>query len=160
MDRDRETIDMSDDYMLLRELLDDVNHPLVTIGRLALETGLGTSTLYRYAAGGATIPSIVWRALWRLTGDHRITELITAGSEAMVVKLPSVDFVADEAGVRQMLEVRETQIACERAILEIIKDGKIDSDDRNMIAVYKKDFPAMIEAQWQIYKAITERGNG
>jgi len=152
----RETIDMSDDYLLLDAVLED--NPAITVKRLAVETGLGTSTLYRYRIGGATIPSIVWRALWRLTGDERILGLITGGTPTIVVRLTGGDCGPDEATIKRLLEMRQRQIACEQAIIEIIKDEKIDSDDRKMIDVYKQDFPEMIESQYQIYQAITGKG--
>ena len=153
----RETIiDMSDDYLLLDAVLED--NPAITVKRLAVETGLGTSTLYRYRIGGATIPSIVWRALWRLTGDERILALITGGTPTIVVRLIDGDCGPNEATIKRLLAMRRRQIAVEQEILEIIKDSKIDENDREMIAKYKKDFPAMIESQNQIYQAITGKG--
>ena len=152
----KEIVDMSDDYMLLDAILDA--NPSVTVKQLAMETGLGTSTLYRYRIGGATIPSIVWRALWRITGDQRILALITGGAPTVVVRLQNGEVKLDRATIEHMLEVRQRQINCERCVLEIIRDGKIDSNDREVIERYKREFPAMIESLYQTYQAIT--GNG
>ena len=156
MVNDRETIDMSDDYMLMRDILD--HSQTVNVKRLALETGLGESTLYRYGSGGATIPSIVWRVLWRLTGDERILALITGGTPTMVVRLLASDITLDKATVGHLLETRQRQIDCERSVLEIIADGKIDKNDRETIERYERDFPAMIESLYQTFAAITGKG--
>ena len=156
MDNDKEITDMSDDFLLLDTILDE--NQAITVKRLALETGLAASTLYRYRIGGATIPSIVWRALWRLTGDHRITGLITGATKTMVVKLLDGDVTLDRATVGHLLETRQRQINCERSVLEIIADGKIDKNDREVIERYKKDFPAMIESLYQTFLAITDKG--
>ena len=156
MDNDKEITDMSDDYMLLRDILE--HSQTVNVKRLALETGLGESTLYRYWLGGATIPSIVWRTLWRLTGDHRILALITGGTPTVVVRLQNGEVKLDRATIGHLLETRQKQIDCERSVLEIIADGKIDANDREAIEKYKRDFPAMIESLYQTFVAITGKG--
>ena len=76
----------------------------------------------------------------------------------MVVRLLDGDVGLDEATMKHLLDTRQMQITCEQEILSIIRDGKVDENDRDMIAKYKKDFPAMIEALYQIYQAITDKG--
>ena len=145
-------VEVSDDHILLSEILDEYE---VTVKRLAMLTGRAASTIYKYASGDATIPSVIWRVLYKLTGDTRITELITGDVGVMVVKLLADGEIECAATIKRLLATRCEQIKCEKIILDILADGKIDYTDRADIQRYKKAFPAMITAQSQIYEAIT-----
>ena len=149
---DREIVDMSDDHILLAEACDEYG---ITAKQLATMTGYGQSTIYKFLAGTATIPMVIWRALYKLTEDPRITKLITGDVPVVEVPLNLDPAGVDAPTLRRLLESRQSSIAFEKNILDILADGKIDSLDAREIAKLKKIFPKMITDQAQIYHAIT-----
>ena len=80
-----ENIEVSDDHLLLTDVLDDHG---ITVKRLAMDSGRGASTVYKYCSGEATIPSVIWRVLYRLTKDPRVIKLVTGDVGCMVVPVP------------------------------------------------------------------------
>ncbi len=147
-----EVFDMSDDHILLITILDDHE---INVKQLAADTGYGASTLYRFLAGGATIPSVIWRSLFNRTGDARICRLMTGDVPVMTVRLLNSDKKLDGVTLKNLIETRQKQIEFEKRVLNIIADGKIDGLDRKDIAELKRVFPDMISNLAQIYHAIT-----
>ena len=107
-------IDVSDDFLLLEDIRDEYG---ITVKKLALETGRAGSTVHRYCNGGATIPSNIWRALYRLTGDGRIIKLFLGDIPHVVVPLPDEPLEINEATIKRLLEMRQRQIDCEGAAM-------------------------------------------
>ncbi len=151
MDRSIEDIDVSDDHLLLQGVLEEHG---VTVKQLALLTGLAASTLYRFGSGGATIPSIVWRALFAETRDQRIIKLLTGEVPCVVAPVEFEQLRLDRPTIEHLLQIRQQQLDCERDILNILADGRIDKKDRAAVEQYKKDFPAMIASLYQTHEAI------
>ena len=149
---EKQVFDMSDDHILLSRVMDNHN---INVKQLAADTGYGVSTLYRFLAGGATIPSIVWRSLFKSTGDARICRLMTGDVPVMTVKLLSNGNKIDDVTLKDLIGTRQKEIEFEKRVLNIIADGKIDGLDRRDIAELKKVFPNMISGLAQIYHAIT-----
>ena len=144
--------DLSDDYLLLHTVLEEHE---VTIKKLALLTGLAASTLYRFASGGATIPSIVWRALFAETSDQRIIKLLTGEVPCVVAPLEFERLRLDAPTIEHLVQVRQQQLDCEKTILNILADGRIDEKDRAAVAKYQRDFPELIALLYQTQEAIT-----
>ena len=147
-----EVFDMSDDHILLSRVMDNHN---INVKQLAAATGYGASTLYRFLAGGATIPSIVWRTLFKSTGDARICALVTGDVPVMTVSLLTNGRKLDGVMLKDLIETRQSEIEFEKRVLNIIADGRIDRLDRKDIAELKKVFPNMISSLAKIYQAIT-----
>ena len=150
---DKDYIELSDDHLLMQGVMDDHG---ITIERLILLCGRAKSTLYKYHVGEATIPSIVWRQLYRLTEDPRICTLFVGEVPHVVVPLLNEPLRLDSATIKQQLKIRQEQIDCERSVLEIIEDGKIDHRDREAVEKFTKEFPRMISSQYQTYYAIMD----
>lgn len=149
-----EDADMSDDYLVLQQVMDDHD---ITVKRLCNETGRAEPTVYRYRTGEATVPMFVWRTMYRLTGDQRILKLILGEEPFQVVPLYGGDVNVDTATLEQLLKMRQEQINCERAALSILADGEINSHDRPEIEKYRREFPRLIQTQCQIHWAILDR---
>lgn len=62
------------DARVLQQLIDE---RAFTVEALAYRSGYDDKTIYRYLAGERTLPSMVLRAAFELTGDGRIMGLIT-----------------------------------------------------------------------------------
>lgn len=146
--------DMSDDHLAMQEIMEDHG---INMKQLASETGVAQSTLYKYAAGIRTIASVVWRTLYRLTGDQRIIKLITGEVAVAVVPTPTVELMAGPVTCQRLIEERQKHIECEAVMLGIIADGKVDGHDRKAVEKYKRIFPEMIALAYQTYHAITQQ---
>ena len=147
-----ENIDVSDDHILLADVMDDHN---ITVKRLAMEAGRGVSTVYKYCSGEATIPSVIWRVLYRLTRDGRIIKLMTGDVACMVVPVPDGRIKLDTENLQKLLKTRQMQIDCESHVLNIMADGVVSRADRKTIEQYKKDFPELIGSLFQTFQSIT-----
>ena len=145
--------DMSDDYIILGQVMDDHQ---VTPKRLAGLTGRAAVTVYKYLSGEATIPSVVWGVLFNLTKDQRIVSLFVGEVNVSIVPFKLIESQGVDA-LKHLLEVRKKQIGCEKLILDILGDGKVDRSDALLIQQYKQQMPEMIAGQWQIHQAITKR---
>ena len=150
--KDAKDTEVSDDNILLSSIIDEHG---ITVKQLAMQTGRAASTVYRYLSGEATIPSIVWRVLFKKTQDARIVPLVTGDVPLILVPLRPMCAKLDADAMGKMLEVRKNQIKCEQYVLNIMADGKVDESDRNIIDKYKKDFPEMVISQAQVFQAIT-----
>lgn len=150
--QDVRDIEVSDDNILLGTILDEHG---ITVKQLAMLTGRAASTVYRYCSGEATIPSIVWRVLFKKTQDTRIIALVTGDMPLIFVPLRTNGIKLDADALAKMLDVRQKQIKCEQYVLNILADGKVDKSDRAMIERYKKEFPEMIGSQSAVFQAIT-----
>ena len=149
-----EDYDVSDDNFLLGDILEEHD---ITVKQLAMATGRAAPTVYRYCSGESTIPSIVWRVLYKKTGDPRIVKLITGDVPVIEVPLLPVGKKAgdDTATFGQLINNRRKEIEFERRILNILEDGRVDKLDSKDIAELKKIFPGMIEGASRIFQAIT-----
>ena len=74
---------MEEEHILLQEIL---KRHTVSVSQLADKAGMADSTLYEYTGGRKkSTPLSVWRALYALTQDVRIPELIIGDVECFVV---------------------------------------------------------------------------
>ncbi len=150
---DRGDTDMSDDNILMLSVLDRNE---ITIKQLSTWTGYAQDTLYKYRQGHLTIPSIVWRVLYKHTGDPRIMELITGDLAVIVTVLP--EGKADTAAtLKTLIEARSRQLDWERDILGILADGRIDTLDRRQVAQIRERFPLMLSTLVQLQQTITRQ---
>ena len=145
--------DMSDDHILLISLLERYDIP---VKQLAQWTGYAAISVYKYQDGSKTIPSIIWRVLYKHTHDHRIVELMTGDLPIIVTPLPEGN--GDTAATLEtLLEARVHEIEWERTILRILADGRIDALDRRQIAQIKDRFPRMLSTLVQLQQTITRQ---
>jgi len=148
--RQIEDIEMSDDYLVLREVLDDHDIPAKA---LAAAIGRQRSQTYRYLAGESTIPSVVWRWIFERTRDPRIVHLITGEVPVEVVPVPE-PAAQDAATIQRLIKMRREQIEFEQAVLSILEDGQIDAGDGRLIADLRRRYPAMMQSISGIYRAV------
>lgn len=149
--RDRMDYEMSDDYLLLTDILEEHN---ITVRQLALSIGRAAPTVYRYCSGESTIPSVVWRVLYEQTGDIRILKLITGSTNCVVVPLPDNPIRLDRPTILHLYSERKKQLLCEEYVLDIISDGAINRKDRITVEKYNRAFPKLIESLYQTHQAI------
>ncbi len=147
---------MTDEYLLVQDLLKKYN---ISISQVAARCGMADSTLYEYTGGRRKyIPLCVWRALFELTEDIRILELVTGIVETFVVPVPKkCDSQFDGETLKNLIEKRKKDIECETAILDILADGKIDHNDWQAIEHYKKAYPEALKLAAQIYYTIIKK---
>lgn len=134
---------MPHDAGVLREVLNDAD---LTPKRLALESGLHESTIYRYLSGEKTIPSIVLRRAFELTRDKRIPQLITGNvATQIILEIHAVETAAPTLRtppVEQLLTEASAAVKCAAEglpqIAQMLKDGKINEDDRAAIDAWLK----------------------
>lgn len=150
---DKDAIELSDDYVLMQNVMDDHG---ITPKQLVLLCGRGLSTIYKYHVGEATIPSVIWRQLYRLTKDCRICTLFVGDVPHVIVPLLAGHLRLNKATIRHQLKTRQEQIDCERSVLEIIDDGEIDHRDRKAVDEYNNQFPRMITSLYQTHQAIND----
>ena len=149
-----EAIEVSDDHLLLTDILEERS---ITVKQLSLATGRGAATAYKYCAGEATIPSVIWRVLFSLTEDQRILRLITGERPCVAVALNAGPIRLDKPTIENLLTVRQHQLDSERCILEIIADGRVDEQDRKVIERYRRIFHETIGSAYQVYEAINRQ---
>jgi len=144
---------MEDEHLFVQELLRRHN---LSISAVAQAAGMADSTLYEYTGGRRkNIPMRVWRALFELTQDVRIVELLTGHVEVFVVPVPKPepeDVTAET--LKRLIQKRRMDIECEQAILDILADGRIDQADREAIEQYRQAHPDAIRLDAQIYYTI------
>jgi len=152
-------VEVSDDHILLSTICDERD---ITAKQLSMLTGRALSTVYKYLAGELTIPSVMWRSLYKLTLDVRIMLLLAGDVPIIIVPLikqKCKNGNEDTPSLQELIEVRKKQIACESLVLKILADNRIDSADRIAVAKYRTEFALMIENQSQIFQAITHEFN-
>ena len=149
--KERGDTDMSDDNILLISVLE--RHE-ITVKQLSMWTGYAEATIYKYRDGTLTIPSIIWRVLYKQTRDPRIMELITG--DLPVIVTPLSEGKADPAATLEtLIEARQQQLDWERNILRILADGRIDTLDRRQVAQIRERFPIMMSTLVQLQQTIT-----
>lgn len=151
METSNRDIEVSDDYILLQSLLE---HYGITVKQLAHTIGKSASTVYKYCAGELTIPSVVWRTLFRQTKDVRILDLFVENS-VMIIPMPKCKRSAD---IKQLIAARQSQIDCEKYVLQIFADGKVDATDNDVIAKYRQAFPQAMQDAYELYQSVTTKG--
>ncbi|HPD45306.1 MAG TPA: hypothetical protein P5279_00620 [Anaerohalosphaeraceae bacterium] len=147
---------MEEEHILLQEILKRHN---VSVSQLADKVGMADSTLYEYTGGRKkSIPCSVWRALYALTLDVRIPELIIGEVESFVVPMPkrAVDEVPEDT-LKRLIAKRRKDLECEMAILDILADGNIDEKDWKAIEQYRDAHPEAVMLDAQIYQTIIQR---
>lgn len=144
---------MTDEHIFIQDLLKEYN---ISISQLAEAAGMADSTAYEYTGGRKKYaPLDIYRALYELTEDPRILNLVIGKVESLVIPLPKkgVDD-SSEATMKRLIEKRKKDIECEIAILNILADGKIDEEDKDAIDQYKKAHPQSIKLSAQVYHNI------
>jgi hypothetical protein len=128
-------IDVSDDYLLLSQVCEEREIPARWI---ALKVGRSIAQVYKYLAGEATIPSVVWRAVYERTLDGRVLRLVTGEAPVIVAPLPKgpADLPAD---LGSLIVIRKRQLACEEELLNILADNRVDGRDRAAIERYRRN---------------------
>ena len=143
---------MATEYVVLQELM--TKHD-ITVSQLALKASLADSTVYEYTGGRKkNIPMPIWKALYEITEDSAILNLVIGEVETFVVSMPK-DFSDSDAALKKLIEKRKKDIECETEILNILSDGKINKNDYVAINKYKALHPETIKLSNQIYHAIT-----
>jgi len=144
---------MEEEHILVQEILKRHN---VSVSHLADKVGMADSTLYEYTGGRKKIiPVGVWRALYALTQDVRIPELIIGDVESFVVPMPKrgADDVTEDT-LKRLIAKRKKDIECEIAILDILADGRVDEADWKAIEEYRDAHPEAVMLDAQIYHTI------
>jgi hypothetical protein len=146
---------MVEEHIFVQDCLKKHN---VSISALAEKAGMGDSTLYEYTGGRKkNIPLPVWRALYELTEDVTILELVTGDVPSFVVPIPECDPQdASDYTVKRLIEKRRKDLECEMAILDVLADGKIDRNDKIAVDKYRIAHPEAQKLSAQIYKIITD----
>ena len=113
----------------------------ITVSQLVLKASLADSTVYGYTGGRKkNIPILLWKALYEITEDSVILNLVIGEVETIVVFIPK-DF------------------ECKTEILNILSDAEINKDDLNAIRKYKGLHRETIKLNNQIYHDITTEFN-
>jgi len=144
---------MEEEHILVQSILK--RHKL-SVSQLADKVGMADSTLYEYTGGRRkNVPVGIWRALYALTQDVRIPELIVGEVESFIVPMPK-DGLEDstECTLKRLIEKRKKDLECEIAILDILADGRIDEDDWKAIEQYRDAHPEAVKLDAQIYQTI------
>jgi transcriptional regulator with XRE-family HTH domain len=144
---------MEEEHILVQEIL---KRHKVSVSQLAEKIGMADSTLYEYTGGRKkNVPVCIWRALYALTQDVRIPELIVGEVESFIVPVPKqgVDDTT-EGTLKRLIEKRKKDLECEIAILDILGDGRIDEDDWKAIEQYRDVHPEAVKLDAQIYHTI------
>jgi len=143
---------VKEEFLLVQDLLKQYN---LSVSQLAAKAGLADSTVYEYTGGRKKhIPIAVWRALFTLTEDLRILDLIVADVDCVLVPLPKTALGAGPETLKQLIEKRKKDIECETAILDILSDGTVDEKDWEAIEHYRVAHPEALKLSAQIYYTI------
>jgi hypothetical protein len=143
---------LTDEHLFVQDVLRDRD---ITVTQLAQRAGLADSTVYEYTGGRRkNIPMVVWRALFELTEDVRIPNLVMGE--------------ARDSWSRSRIRIRSTPMNPRSsnssknarsiwnaiAILDILADGKIDRADNEAIHRYRDAHPEAMKLEAQIYYTI------
>ena len=127
----------------------------ITVSWLGYKTEIPERTIYNQLSGVGAIHISLWAALYEATSDQRILELLTGDVPFEVVPLPATNIEdCQQATLKHLCEMRKSQLACETAILETIKDGKINQEDAASVKELKKQHPESLKLQMQLYNTI------
>lgn len=147
---------MTDEYIFIQDMLKQHN---LSVSQLAEAAAMADSTVYEYTGGRRkNVPLSIYRALYALSEDPRVLDLVIGDVESFVIPMPKRD-VDDtgEATMKKLIEKRKKDIECEMAILEILSDGKIDGDDKAAIEQYRQAHPESIKLSAQVYHSIMQQ---
>ncbi len=144
---------MEGEHILVQEILKKHG---VSVSQLADMAQMADSTLYEYTGGRKkNIPLPIWRALYALTEDVRIPDLIVGEVESFIVPMPKGGIDDCPQGtLKQLIQKRRKDLECEMAILDILADGRIDRDDAKAIEQYRDVHPEAVKLDAQIYHTI------
>jgi len=151
LDKDRI---MEEEHLLVQEILKKHN---VSVSQLAAQAQMADSTLYEYTGGRRkNMPLSVWRALYELTEDVRIPELIMGEVESFIVPMPKKGWQSGgpEDTLKRLIQKRRKDLECEMAILDILADGRIDEADWKAIEQYRDAHPEAVKLDAQIFHTI------
>jgi hypothetical protein len=149
---DAKEIEVSDDHILLSEIMEKHGY---SVKQLASWSGRASQTIYKYMAGEATIPSVIWRALYERSLDPKIIRLITGTLPVIVVPMVPGVHKTDASKMACLIKARKIQLQCEEIALDIIADGVKDQHDRDQVEKYKDVFPESVIAGYQLFQAVT-----
>lgn len=153
MDHKIENINVSDDHILLADIVEKND---ITVKQLATLTGLAASSIYKYLAGICVIPTVIWRAVYKMTWDIRINQLVTGDVPQVIVPLVNVSKIKiDSDKFDSLVEMRQELIAFESEILIIITSDDNEGERSRAIEKLKQQFPKVISSQVQLFQAIT-----
>ncbi|MCK5000770.1 MAG: hypothetical protein KAS23_14605 [Anaerohalosphaera sp.] len=144
---------MTDEHIFIQDLLKQHN---VSVSQLAQSADMADSTVYEYTGGRKKyVPLAIYRALYALTEDPRVLDLVIGDVESFVIPMPKKGADnSSEATMKRLIEKRKKDIECEIAILNILADGRIDEEDKDAIAEYKQAHPESIKLSAQVYHNI------
>ncbi|AQT69260.1 hypothetical protein STSP2_02449 [Anaerohalosphaera lusitana] len=146
---------MTSEHIFIQEVLATHN---ISIQQLANAADLAAPTVYEYTGGRRKhIPLCIWRALYALTEDIRILDLIIGEVDRFVCPLPKTPDETHNDTLARLIEKRRKDIECEMAILEILADGQIDAEDRVAVEQYKNAHPESMKLSAQIYYSIIKK---
>ena len=150
---------MTDEYIFIQDMLKRHN---ISVSQLAEAASMADSTMYEYTGGRRKNPPLcIYRALYALTEDPCVLDLVIGDVESFVIPMPKkgVDDTG-EATMKKLIEKRKKDIECEMAILEILSDGKIDAEDKTAIEQYRQAHPESIKLSAQVYHSIMRQYQG
>lgn len=107
----------------------------ITVGQLAERAGFAVPTTYEYTRGAHDRGNgmiIHLAALYELTRDHEIIDVLLGKTPYILVEMPKsdrIDVEKLEDALRQLWMLQEKQLTRGRLIAEIFKDGKVDKKD-------------------------------
>lgn len=147
---------MEDEHILVQDILKRHN---ISVSQLAEKAGMADSTLYEYTGGRRkNMPVSVWRALYALTEDVRVPELIIGEVESFIVPMPKKGIDDCPHGtLKKLIQKRRKDLECEIAILDILADGKIDKNDWKAIEQYRDVHPEAVMLDSQIFHTINRQ---
>lgn len=106
---------------------------------------VGERQINKYRDGSAAVPMWFWTLLYRLTRDHRITQLITGDANTMVIDLPEFDD-NNPASIIHIIETAKTHANVISSLGEIFANGKVDRKDFAAVAQLEVAAPEAIKA--------------
>jgi len=151
METDKDNIEVSDDNIFLQLLME--KHKIEP-KQLAGWTGRKLTTIYKYLSGECTIPSVVWRSIFDHTRDVVVFNVIRGDIPCIISTTSNDDFSFGTDALKQLINMRKSQLKVEEYIVNILEDGRIDKSDLTAIANFKLAFPDMIDAQVRMHQAI------
>ncbi len=144
---------MARDFEVIHQV---VSQHGLTVTQLAFRTGLSEQTIYKYLAGKRTIPTVVFRAAYELTGDGRLPLLIT-GSVPVEISFRGQRSDADggngaagsaprqtlrvppiEQTLPRTLEAARQVVECGQYLAKVFEDGTVDRNDLASIAKFER----------------------
>jgi len=142
--------DMSDDNILLINIIEDYG---IAVKQLAMASGYSRESVYKFLDGSRTIPSIIWRVVFKKTKDARIIELITDNDKLIAIDAEQGRCMLDQP-LKEIAEIVTRDAKIVETVARIVADGRIDIDDRAEIENLNKLIPAMACKLYEIKERI------